>query len=92
MANQNIKEFKKWSADDVRAVCVNNDLYTCGTGEDYNHMLSWVERLYPDTENIHFIAEDICKHSKEQTVSNIMFLLANKAVTTFYEIEGEDEL
>jgi len=55
-------------------------------------MLSWVERLYPNTENLYFIAEDIQKHSKDQTVTNVMFLLERDAVMTTFEIDGRDDI
>ncbi len=85
-----IEEFKRWSADSVRKVCIENNLYTAGDNEDYEHMLDWVGRLYPSTENIYFIADDIYRHSENQTISNIMFVLANHAVITCYEIDGDD--
>ena len=86
-----ITEKKVWTASDVRSACIRNSLYTRGDNEDYGHMLDWVSRLYPNTENLYFIAEDIQKHSKGQTVSNIMYILANEVVKTCYEIEGENE-
>ena len=86
MNTPNITVNRQWSARKVRQVCIDNDLYTCGTNQDYDHMLDWVRRLYPNTDNLYFIAEDIQKHSREQTITNIMFLLANHAVTTTFEI------
>lgn len=85
-----IEEIKRWSADSVRKVCIENNLYTAGDNEEYGHMLDWVGRLYPNTENIYFIADDIYRHSENQTISNIMFVLANYAVITCYEIDGDD--
>ena len=79
------KEFRTWSNESVREACVNNNFYTRGNNEEYSHMLSWVERLYPNTENIQFIAENILEHSEDQTLSNIMFVLVNRAVTISYE-------
>ncbi|MCD7843628.1 MAG: hypothetical protein LUG17_03265 [Clostridiales bacterium] len=87
MKNPEIKEFKDWSVDDVREACIKNDLYTCGSIEDYEHMLDWVNRLYPNTENLYFIAQDIVKHSEDQTVSNVMFILANQTVTTIFQVK-----
>lgn len=91
MITPKIKEFKRWTRYTVREACIRNDLYTCGCNEEYEHMLDWVDRLYPNTENIHYIAENIFRNSKDQTVSNIMFILANEAVNTCYEIEGEQQ-
>lgn len=86
----NIKENRFWSVESVRQACINNDLYTCGDNEEYEHMLSWVKRLYPNTENLYFIAKNIQQHSGDQTISNIMFILEKEAVTTTFEIDGEE--
>lgn len=81
-----IETNRQWSADSVKATCIRNNLYTRGTGADYDHMLSWVDRLYPNTENLYFVADNILNHSEEQTVTNIMFLLEREAVFTTFEI------
>ena len=90
MKTPKITENKHWSPASVRKACIDNDLYTRGDNEDYEHMLDWVRRLYPNTENLYFIAEDIVKHSKDQTVTNVMYILANNAVITSFEIDGSD--
>lgn len=87
-----IKENRKWTISSVRKVCCDNNLYTLGDNEEYEHMFSWVKRLYPNAENIYFIANDICKHSEDQTVCNIMFLLENYAVIKTFEINGRDDM
>ena len=92
MKTPNITQNRQWSVTSVRQVCIDNGLYTCGTCTDYDHMLDWVRRLYPNLENLYFIAEDIQKHSKGQTITNIMFLLENNAIRTTYEIEGDDSV
>lgn len=92
MNNLNITVNRRWSTSRVREVCIENDLYTCGDNEEYEHMLSWVKRLYPNVENLHFIAENICKHSKGQTVTNIMYLLEKDAVVTTFEIGDRDDV
>lgn len=90
MKTPEIKITRKWSLMSVRAACIKNDLYTCGDCEEYDHMLNWVERLYPNTENIYFIAKDIVEHSEDQTISNVMFILEKDAINTFFEIDGEE--
>ena len=90
MKTPNITVNRQWSASKVRQVCIDNDLYTSGDNEDYSNMLDCVRDFYPDTENLYLIAMDIYKHSKGQTVTNIMYLLENKAVTTTFEIDGDD--
>lgn len=89
MMTPKITTTRHWSADSVRATCIRNSLYTRGTGADYDHMLSWVDRLYPNTENLYFIADNILEHSEDQTVTNIMFLLEREAVATTFEIEED---
>jgi len=91
MKTPKITENKHWSPASVRNACIDNDLYTRGDNEDYEHMLDWVSRLYPNVENLYFIAEDIVKHSANQTVTNVMFILANDAVFTTFEIDGRDD-
>ena len=44
-------------------MCIDHDYYVCGTNEDYEHMLNWIDRLYPNPVNMYFIAEDIRKNS-----------------------------
>ena len=85
MKTPNIAVNRRWSGMSVRQTCIKHD-------EDYEHMLSWVERLYPNTENLYFIAEDIQKHSKDQTITNVMYLLEKDAVTTTFEIDGRDDI
>lgn len=82
-----ITERRLWSMEDIRRVCIDNELYTRGTNEEYGRMLEHAESLEPFTENLYIVAKDIEAHSKEQTVSNIMCLLVNKAVRIVYEIE-----
>ena len=78
-------ETKHWNIESVRRACIRNDLFTAGDCEEYDHMLNWVTRLYPNTENIQYIAEIIDKYSEGQDVPNIMYILANEAVVTTYE-------
>ena len=92
MKTPNIAVNRRWSGMSVRQTCIKHDLYTCGDNENYEHMLNWVERLYPNTENLYFIAEDIQKHSKDQTITNVMFLLEKDAVSTTFEIGGQDDI
>ena len=92
MKTPNIAVNRRWSGMSVRQTCIKHDLYTCGDNENYEHMLNWVERLYPNTENLYFIAEDIQKHSKDQTITNVMYLLEKDAVTTTFAIDGRDDI
>lgn len=85
-AEMKIIETRVWSAESVRQVCIENNLYTRGNNKEYSAMLDKVEKNYAGNEAIYAIAKDIMEHSEGQTVTNIMFLLANKAVTTIFEI------
>lgn len=87
----NIKIRRHWDADSVRQACIKNNLYTCGDNKDYERMFCLVKQLYPNFKNLYFVAKDIAEHSKGQTISNVMFILENKAVTTSFEIDGEEE-
>ncbi|MBQ4447447.1 MAG: hypothetical protein II897_04050 [Clostridia bacterium] len=86
-----LKVNRMWSRSSVRNACVNNDLYTLGDNEDYEHMLDWVDRLYPTYEQMLKIAKDIFEHSKDQTITNVMYILEKEAVITTFEINGSDE-
>ena len=86
-----ITEHRHWTMESVRQVCIENGLYTRGNNAEYGRMLGMVESSYPSNETIHEVAKDILEHSKEQTITNIMFLLINKAVTTFLEVKEPEE-
>lgn len=82
---------RRWSRRSVQQACIDNDLYTCGTNDEYMNMLSMVDRLSPDTMNIYFVAKDISNFSKDQTVTNVMYILESEAVITTFEINGSEE-
>lgn len=84
-----IKTKRFWTTDKVMNVCIENGFYTCGTCKEYSNMLLLVVKLDPDTESLYIVAKDIVEHSKEQTISNVMYLLERDAVDTFYSIENE---
>jgi len=85
-----IKETKIWSVESVRETCIRNRLYTCGDNEDYEKMMDRVTEteFNPTLEDIYEAARDIALHSDDdQTVENVMFLLANEAVKSVFDIE-----
>ena len=92
MNNPKITFKREWNSIDVRAACIRNDLYACGDNEEYDNMLTLVDELEPTTENIYLVAKDIYDHSRNQTITNIMFILEREAVDTFYYIDGSDEI
>lgn len=81
-----IMEEKVINANSVRNCCIKHNLYTMGTCRDYDFMLNFIDVQGYSLKNLFKIAEDICKHSEDQTVENVMFLLGKDAVTTFFHI------
>lgn len=79
---------RRWSAESVRKACIRHELYTAGTCEDYDRMLGWATRLTPSLENILAIAEDIMRHSEDQTIEIVMGILENEAVTTSFIVDA----
>ena len=80
-----IVERRFWTTSDIRKVCIDNDLYTSGTNEEYEKMFKLAESLEPFAENLYLVAKDIEKHSEGQTVGNIMTILAN-IIRITYEV------
>lgn len=65
--------------EDVRIICIQNDLYTRGTNEEYNFMLEMCEEKVMVTINIYKIAEDILEHSyTDLTLDDIALMLMQK--------------
>lgn len=83
---------RKWSVSSVMGVCITNSLYTRGSKEEYNKILTYVQGHEPTYKNIYVVAKDICEHSMYQTITNIMFLLEQQAVTSTFEIDGNDTI
>lgn len=85
-----IIETRHWNSLDVRAMCIREDLYTLGDDEEYTAMLESVEdRSYPTLDDIYRVAEDINRHSAAQTVTNIMYMLANSVIKSSFDIIEE---
>ena len=87
-----IETYRHWSSDDIRCMCIRNELYTCGTNEEYMLMLKLVDIAAggPTTKNMYLIARDIFEHSENQTISDIMYMIEREAVYTYFEIDGEE--
>lgn len=87
-----IKMNRVWNAADVRSMCIREKFYTCGNCEDYSQMLEYVDthRNISEDFDIYAVARDILIHTDkelEQTVENIMYILANDVIKYFYEVE-----
>lgn len=82
-----------WTVSDVRETCIRNNLYTRGTNEEYEEMFDIVRSVpEPSDFGIHRVAKDIAEHSDGQTVTNVMFILANEAVKYTFELDGNDNI
>ena len=81
-----------WNTQQVRQACINNDLYTRGSNEDYIEMFDMVRELEPTTENLYLVAKNIADHSANQPITNVMFILENEAVFTTFEIDRRDDI
>ena len=91
MSYPTITRTPHWSVDSVRAACIRNNLYTMGTNSQYSAMLDRVARVdNPSDFGILVAAEDIAAHSEDQTVTNVMYILANEAVFYTFELDGDD--
>jgi hypothetical protein len=55
-------------------------------------MLNMADRTEPTTKAMYLVAKDIQEHSKDQTITNVMFILEREAVLTTFEINGSDEI
>ena len=94
MKPPNITANRFWTPHSVRQTCIIHDLYTRGGCREYEHMLGLVDQFRdnPSTENLYVIAKDIQEHSRNQTITNVMFLLEKDAVMTTFEINGRDDI
>ena len=82
-----IKERRIWSANDIMKICRQNHLFNLGDLEEYDHTVSLTDILEPTDENIYLVAKRIVEKSEDQTVENVMYLIANQAVYRTFEIE-----
>jgi len=83
-----ITESSVWYSSEIREMCVANNFYNHGNIKEYSDLLEFVEKHEPTPINIYKAAKDILDHTsgQEQTVTNIMFMIRNDIVRTFYEI------
>lgn len=85
-----IIERQHLTANSVRSMCCELNLYTCGTNSQYDAMFSMVFALYPKSiitgEDLYPIAADILAHSDtEHDVESIMYALGERIVR-YYEV------
>lgn len=85
-----IKEEKTWNSSDLREMCIRHDLFSNGVNADYNKALHFVDDNEPTILNIYRLAAFILNNSRDNTLTNIMYLLSNDCVKTFYEEVSSD--
>ena len=83
---------RTWGSSTVREACIRNNLYTRGDNEAYMKLLDYADDHEPTTKALYIAASDITRHSKDQTITNVMFILEREAVITTFEIDGSDEI
>lgn len=82
-----ITENRKFNLAGIRRTCIENNLFTCGDDAAYQGMLNLAGDTIPTPEGLYKVATFIADHSDDETVENVMFLLANNAVYYTYQIE-----
>lgn len=85
-----IIERQHLAVSEVRAMCIAENLYSCGTNAQYDTMFTMVQSLAPKSiitaEDLYPIAMDILAHSDtDMGVEDIMYCLGDKIVR-FYEV------
>lgn len=85
-----IKEEKTWDSGDLREMCIHHNLFNNGTNTDYYQALDFVRDNEPTIDNIYMLAKFILENTSDNTLTNIMFLISNEVVKTFYEEVSSD--
>ena len=82
-----IKETRGLYYGDVMGYCIENNLYSRGTNEDYAKMLDYIQGLKNVTgKALYKIAKDIKEHSDTHyEITDLMFDLAKKC-NSFFEM------
>lgn len=93
MAEPIITHTRTWSPDSVRLTCIKNDLYLMGDLDEYATMLGRVDQCpHPSDYDLYVVAKDIAEHSELQTITNVMYILANSAIWYAYKLDGRDDI
>lgn len=93
------REYRRIYGYKVRELCIQDNLYTEGTNEEYSHLLITLCKDDADQtlDSLEVIAEDIIKHSdlenllnrfgcdKEELQKSIMWELINECCITYLE-------
>lgn len=81
-------ETRKMTMDNLRALCIRNDWYTCGDNEEYSNLLNTAHYCENITTDVLVeLATDIKSHSDtEHEITSIMFELAGICYSFFEEV------
>ena len=92
-----MKEFRRIDIYKVRHMCITNNLYTCGTNEEYDAMFARCRKPgHVTTTRILFVARDILIHSDseklmskygcdwDEMLAEIACWIANDCCTTVF--------
>lgn len=75
---------KELRFEDVRRICIDNNLYTNGTNEEYNELMEFVEEIGNITDyRLLLIGRNILNHSiTDYSLDTIITLLNSKLIIT----------
>jgi transcriptional regulator with XRE-family HTH domain len=79
-----------WSSSEIRNMCIENDLYDCGSIKEYSEMLEFIEKNDPTDKNIYRVAANIIDHTSPdfgRTITGIMSMIRNDVVKTVYTLQ-----
>ena len=85
-----IKEEKTWNDCDLREMCIRHNLFDNGSNTEYYQAFDFVRDNEPNIDNIYMLAKFILENTSDNTLKNIMFLISNDLVKTFYEEVSSD--
>ena len=71
-------------------MCIENDLYDCGSIKEYSEMLEFIEKNDPTDKNIYRVAANIIDHTSPdqgRTITGIMSVIRNDVVKTVYTLK-----
>ena len=78
-----------WYPHEIRAMCIKYGYYENGTNDEYDMMLTFVDKEEPSLQNIYKVAADIWMHSRDLqddiTIDEIM-VDVNECVHTFFRV------
>lgn len=81
----------KMYRDDVRTMCIKNEMCTKCNCKQYDELLNQCNFEFKNFEivkiKLYEIAKLIYNYSNEQTIENIMFCLMRDCVLTFFEFD-----